>query len=99
MIHKERIAEYEKQDIVLFIVWILRNIGIDAEAQPLIGQDYSDMGYNYKPSWAVVVPKKDVEYADQAIEILSEFNWTGKESDKKILPVYIKEVERRLGKI
>jgi len=97
--HLARIAEYENQQITQFVVWILRNVGIQAQAQPLIGQDYSKepVAIDYKPEWAVVVPHKDERYADLVLEVLTEFNWSGKESDKKILPAFLKELKKRLN--
>lgn len=91
-----RIAEYENQKTVSFIIWLLRQIDIPAQAQPLVGADYSQITRNFKPNWAIVVPKKDKTYAELALEVLPEFNWKGDESDKELIIPFLKELKRRL---
>jgi len=97
--HLTRIAEFEEKqkDVATFSIWLLRQLGVRAEIQPLFGADYSKiMKMNWKPTMAIVVPKKDEKYADKILEVAAEFNWEGKTTDKRILPVFLKELERRL---
>lgn len=91
-----RIAEYESNKTVSFVIWLLRQIDIPAQAQPLVGADYSQISKNFKPNWAIVVPKKDETYAKFALNVMPEFNWKGDESDKDLIIPFLEELRDRL---
>ena len=96
----EKIAELEENDTALFIVWLMRRAGFDAQIEPLLSGGYKEIiGVDFYPKWALVVPKSQLNLAERVYNLACEFNWDEKlwkerKVDKRMLDAFLKKVEK-----
>jgi len=96
--HMKKLTELENEEIVKFVIWLLKKAGFHPDVQPLVGGEY-EFCPHFKPTWAVVVPHNEYKDAERAYHIACEFNWDDKlwkerKVNKRTLDAFLKALER-----
>ena len=91
---KTIIAQYERLDVAQFVIYLLNKVGFNSTITR-IQEDYSNVGIDYKPKYGIQVPLNQKKYAELALDIACEFNWSSNRPSNTEIEKYVAEINKR----